>query len=483
MSPQYRRVSVAIYTTVSLVAFEGTSVAAALPELTADLGRIDLLPWVITAYLFAAGVTTIVAGPLVDALGVRRMFVGSAIVFSLTGFSAGLANDIWMMIGIRLVQGGASGVLFASTIAAVNLAYPSSLTGRAFAANSTIWGLLGAAAPALAALLLEIASWRWIFFVNLPLGAIALLAGRTTLPERQEGAEAPSIDWRGAGLAAVFTLSTIAAVDQLGPRSAALAAVAVAAVAAYVAHARRVERPVLRLDHIAGQPYRTIGLVPALMIGGAFASNLYITIYVAAGRGWSTTTAAWSVLFLTIGWTTGANTSSRLLDRSTEIAVMTVGLGTGITGSVVLAGTAIVEGPLAGVFAGLAGMGLGIGLSTNAALTLLRRVTKPQLIGRAGAAHQFLRGQGFTLGSAAGGAVLLFVVGRELGTVEPVQRLLAGDEVAAGSSVAEAVRNGFAVVSVLSMATTAAALAPLLSLRRYTNSAASADRLPAAVRE
>ncbi len=472
LSAEYRKTSTAIYTSIGLVAFEGTSVAAAIPELAGDLGRIELLPWVISGFLFASGIATIVAGPLVDALGARRLFLWSAWIFTITGFVAGFSNDLPVLIGIRLIQGGASGVLLASTIAAVNLAYPAGLTGRAFAANSTVWGILGAAAPAIAAVLLRFASWRWIFFVNLPLGLLAIVAGRNTLPERQEGAEPLSIDWRGAFLAAVFTLASIAAVDQLGWRSVGLAAVALVSVVVYVMHARRIERPVLRLAHVTAQPYRTMALTPALVVGAAFTTNIYITVYVAAGRGYANTTAAWSVLCLTLGWTIGANVSSLALDRTSEPNVMGIGLVISTVGLALSALVTNINATLVLLFVGVVLLGVGVGMNTNASLTMVRNRTEPNQIGRAGAAYQFIRGQGFTLGSAAGGAILLFVVDRQLGSVGPVQKLLAGEEVAAGPEIAAAVRSGFGAVTLASLALITLAYLPMISLMRYERSSA-----------
>ncbi|NNF53640.1 MAG: MFS transporter [Acidimicrobiales bacterium] len=465
LSPEYRKISTAIYLGIALVAFEGTAVAAALPQLAADLGRIDLLSWVITAFLFASGLVTIIAGPLVDAIGSRKVFVAAAAIFAVSGFAAGLVTNIFVLIALRLVQGGGSGALIAASIAAVNLAYPSNLTPRAFAANSTIWGIMGAAAPAIAAVVLNIASWRWIFFINLPLGMLCILTARSTFPEQQDGAETPSIDWIGAGLAAVVTLATIVAVDELGYRSLIMLSVVGIAGYLFILHARRTERPVLRLQHIAGHPYRSLGLTPTLMVTSAFATNIYITLYVSAGRGWSAGESAWAVLFLVIGWTTGANTSSLLQARFHEVDIMTLGLASGLIGSGTTAIFAWADSSVIGVFAGLFASGVGIGLATNAALILLRAATEPRLIGRAGAAHQFMRNQGFTIGSAAGAAILLLVVGRELGSVEPVQQLLAGEEVVAGPLIASSVRDGFTAVAVVAFVIMLLAVVPMRALR------------------
>ncbi|MFK8026309.1 MAG: MFS transporter [Ilumatobacter sp.] len=471
LSREHRNLSIAIYITIALVAFEGTSVAAALPELAADLGDVGRLPWVITAFLFALGLSTVVAGPLVDAIGSRRLFFWSALAFAITGFLAGLAPTLDVLIAIRLAQGVASGVLFGATLAAVNLGFPPSLIARAFAANSTIWGVVGAAAPAIAAVMLSVSSWRWIFFINLPLGAIALIAGRTAMPERQPGAEPLSVDVRGVAFAAVFTLASIATVDQLGAQSLAFAALAVASVVGYARHARRTERPVIALAHIAEQPFRSIAAVPSLMLTAAFTTNVYVTVYVAAGRDVSNGLAAFSVLFFTIGWTIGANTSSLLMRRTTATSVMSVGLVAGIAGTTVVVVGVGTNTALAVAFGGLLILGVGIGLTTNASLVILRAATPPAQIGRASAANQFARSQGFTLGAASGGAILLFVVDRRLGSVDPIRTLLSGDELDSSvfteTAVAEAVRSGFAAATITSLVVMIAAIPAMRSLHRY----------------
>jgi hypothetical protein len=119
------------------------------------------------------------------------------------------------------------------------------------------------------------------------------------------------------------------------------------------------------------------------------------------------------------------------------------------------------------VLAALLLAGIGVGLSTNAALTLLRAVTPPAQIGRAASAHQFIRNQGFTVGSALGGSVMLFVVAAQIGAVEPVQRLLAGEDPALTVGVAEAVAAGYAASMIVATVIAAMAVFPVLSLRRH----------------
>lgn len=476
LSPPFLRASIAIYTTMALVAFEGTAVAAALPQVTGDIGRLELLPWVITTFLFASGVATVMSGPVVDSLGTARVFRWAVVVFSAAGFAAGLAPTMETLIAIRAVQGAGGGMVVAVGLAATSLVYPDRLSGRAFAANSTVWGVMGAAAPAIAAVMLTVASWRWIFFINLPLGAIALVAGWRVLPGPRSRHQL-KLDPLGALLVALFTISTLLAVDHLSAMSVGWALVAIVSIVLYRVHARRSARPIVRLAHVFEQPYSMLGLTTAAMITAAFSANIYVTLYVSAGRGAGPTLTAWSVFFFTIGWTVGANTSSRMLDRMAESTVMRVGVLTTAPGLALATASVVIDAPLAFLFAGLLCGGIGIGLATNAALTLLRALTPPDEIGRAASAHQFIRNQGFTLGSALGGSVLLFVVGSRLGTVEPVQQLLAGQVLDGSAGIAEAVVAGYATTLSMALVIAVLALLPVASLRRYLATArAAADR-------
>ena len=133
----------------------------------------------------------------------------------------------------------------------------------------------------------------------------------------------------------------------------------------------------------------------------------------------------------------------------------------------VVAALATADAPLAAIFAFLLASGLGIGSSTNAGLTLLRALSDSQEIGRATSAHQFYRNLGFTLGAAAGGAVILVVVGSAVGDVEAVRNLLAGTDVAATADVESALADGFAVAATVGAAVAATAIVPFLVLRRH----------------
>lgn len=468
--------SIAIYTTVALAAFEGLAVSAALPQVASDLGDVHLLPWVVTGYLLMSGVATVVAGPLVDSYGVRVVFRVAIVVFVTGAVIASFVPSMPIMIGARLIHGAGGGAIIAVGIAAVGLIYPGHLVGRAFAANATVWGVMGVAGPGIAAFMLTTLDWRWIFLVNIPLGLIALAAGWKVMPGPVENVHSRRVDV--PGVIGVLTLNTflLLAVDTLALQSLAWLGAAVVAGAGLWIHIRRTADPIMRIRHLVSQPFSTLAVSLALLVTGAVALSSFLTLYVRGGRGASEVVTAWSVFFFVIGWTLGANLSSRLLDRMAESSV--IGIGFAFTApSLGLLGVAVtIDAPLAVILGLMVLAATGVGLGTNAGLTLLRAVSDASEIGRSSAAHQFFRNQGFTLGAAMGGAVILAVVATAVGDVEAVRDVLASNAVP-NPTVSEAIRAGYAAAAFTGFAVVTVGLVPFFALRRHLAPARSSRTL------
>ena len=478
-APELRAAMLALLTIVAVSAFEGLAVAAALPQVAADLGDVDLLPWVLTTYLLVAGVATVVAGALVDRHGVRPVFRWSVSIFVVGAVLAALAPNMPVLVAARVVHGIGGGATNAVALAAVGLVFPKHLVGRAFAVNATVWGVMSVAGPGLAAGLLLVANWRWIFLVNIPLGALAFVLGSRSLPDRPpQGAAAGRgrIDLPALALLTVFSVGSLVAFDQLAWTSLLAFGVALAAGVLVMRRMRGRRDALVAPRHVLQAPLGPLAWTIALLLIGGIGMQLYVPLYVSAGRGVSTALAAWSVMFFTLGWTVGANVSSRLMDTRGPQQVTTLGATVVGPACAAVGVLALLDAPLWSVLTVVTAAGFGMGTSTNSALTLLRHLAPDEELGRATAAHQYIRSQGFAGGSALAGAVLLLVVATQVGDVEVVRELLAGEgDATVGSAVAAAVADGFAVASLVCAGVALLAHLPLRAVRREARATATAS--------
>lgn len=230
---------------------------------------------------------------------------------------------------------------------------------------------------------------------------------------------------------------------------------------------RTAESAALRPRHVARAPFGPLAWAISLLLSGAIAVQSFVPLYVRGGRGGGTALTAWSVLFFTVGWTLGANLSSKILDRMAESTLVAVSFGIAIPGAATTGLLAAAGAPLWMIFAALTVLGGSVGSATNAALTLLRDVADDGELGRATAAHQFLRNQGITVGAALGGATILLVVSRRIGDTEQVRALLSGADAAASAPVAHAIAAGFTTAGLAGAAVITSGIVPLVVLRRH----------------
>lgn len=449
LSRRYAAVSITIFTMVSLSAFESLAVIAALPEIASELGSVELLAWIVTAYLIAATLSSVAAGAFIDSMGVRLIFLIGVSVFGVATVLAALAPTMELLIGVRLLHGAGGGLVFTASLAAVPLAYPSEMVGRAYAAGATVWGALAVAGPAIAALVLTFLEWRWIFLVILPLVALGAALGARTLPGPVEGAEPAGLDLRGLTLLALFFLGLVLALDSLSVRSVPFGVAALIGAYGYWRHARGIDSPVVWIEHFFLEPYRSLWMAVMFLLIGGVGPYVFTPVYVRAARFGSDSLTAWSVLFLTVGWSAGANISGRLQDRASGDQIMLAGIS--VTAVTMLINALLVglSGPLWLIFLVMTAMGIGIGLGTNAAFHVLRVATADAVIGRVTAAHDFGRNIGFTGGTAIGGGLLFAVMSGRIADIDLVRDVLAGADVAASADVADAVAAGFAVMQLV----------------------------------
>jgi MFS family permease len=454
-----RPVVVALMSVIAIASYNNLSAAAALPDIGDDLGDIELLPWVITLELLTSAVAVLAAGPVVDSLGARRVFRIAVVGFAATSLAVAAAPSMFVLLAARGVQGVFAGAIMTVGVASIGLAIPERLRPKAFALTSSVWGVMGVAGPAIAAIFVATVGWRGIFIVNVPVTLVAAVIGWHRIPDRQTGAAHQAVDRVGLALVAAITTAVLALASYVPVIIAVAVLVLVVSVPAYGRWSRRTADPVVRLHHLLEDRYRTVHLTSMAVLAGGVGANSFLPLYLRTARGQSAGIAAFGVLFLTVGWSVSAYISSRLQERRPGEWVSLLGSLIATPGIVFAAICVQVGAPVAVVYAAFYWVGSGVGMVTSTGAALLQSRTAPAEMGRLNAAHQFLRTLAITFGIAAVGAITLAIVDARTGDVERVRDILSGDDLAVSTDVLESISDGFAI-AIAVMAVVVAASVP-----------------------
>src|SRR5947209_6926645 len=229
-----------------------TILATALPTIAADLGRLADVSWVVTAYVVAAAATGPLGGRLGDRYGRKHVLYVSLALFLATSAVCVVAQSLWMLVVARSIQGAAAGGLMSLAQAAVGDLVSPRERGRYQGYIMAVFAVAASVGPLLGGLLVDHASWRWVFYVNLPVGALALAGLHLWLPSTAVQAPRTRLDLPGAALLAAGTIALMLACLWGGQRYgwgsaviiALLAGSAVLAVALAV-RTRSVEDPIV----------------------------------------------------------------------------------------------------------------------------------------------------------------------------------------------------------------------------------------------
>ena len=286
-----------IMVTLLLAALDQTIVSTALPRIVSDLGGLSSYSWVFTAYMLATTVTVPLYGKLGDKYGRRPLFLFSISLFLVGSALCGLAQNMTELVAFRAVQGLGAGGLFPLSLATVGEVVPprdrgryQGLIGAVFAASSII-------GPAVGGFIVDNLSWRWVFYVNVPVGAVALGVIVVTMPKVAAKLE-HSIDWLGAAVLAAGTAALLLGLvwggNQYAWTSAHVLGALVASVlllGAFALIERRVEEPILPFELLRN---RTVSASVACMglVGMAmFGTIAFVPLFVQGVIGTSATSS------------------------------------------------------------------------------------------------------------------------------------------------------------------------------------------------
>lgn len=266
-------------------------VNVALPPIGRDLdASFSGLQWVVDGYALALAALLLLVGALADVVGRKRTYLAGLALFTLASLACGLAPSEGALIAARVVQGAGAAAMFATTIALLDGAYAGSARGVAFGVWGATNGAAAAAGPIVGGLLTEALSWRWVFFVNVPVAVVAVALARRTLSESRTP-HGQRIDWAGgaaftvAAASLTFALLRADAVGWGSPQTLACGALALVALLLFAAIERRTPQPLLDLRLLRRGPLGGILLAGALYSAAAFGALVYASIWLQDARG------------------------------------------------------------------------------------------------------------------------------------------------------------------------------------------------------
>lgn len=352
-----------------MVALDQTVIGTALPTVMVELHGFGLYAWVGTAYLLTSVITVPVFGKLGDEHGRKRFILAAIVLFTLASMMCGLARSMEQLVWARALQGIGGGMLIATAFASVPDMFPEARERlRWQVLFSTAFGLANAAGPSLGGFLTEYMGWRWVFFVNLPVGLLGLWFVWRHLPRirHRDGPAAP-MDWTGAALLALALGSLLLLLEWLsqgrpGPLLAVTAAVGAIAGAVLVWWERRCAHPVLPLAMFADRRLQSLFALSAIMGFCLFAVVYYAPLLFQGGFGLSPREAGLLITPLAVFITVGSIVNGRIVTRLPRPnAMLYAGLGLFCLAALALTQT-VAATPHALIYGAMMCAGLGLGL-------------------------------------------------------------------------------------------------------------------------
>jgi EmrB/QacA subfamily drug resistance transporter len=389
---------------MSLGALEATVVGTAMPTVVATLGGLAHYSWVFSAYLLTSTASVPIWGRLSDLYGRRRMYLFGIIVFLIGSILSGVSSSMMQLIAARALQGLGAGAIIPLSMTIIGELYTLEERGRTQALFSGVWGLASIAGPLVGGYITDALSWRWVFYINLPFGILALLVIALAYPPRREATQV-RVDWAGAAL--MFSGVSALLLALGGETGAGLmwfaAAMILLAAFAWVEH--RTPEPILPVDLFMDPLIARSNIVAFLFGTAMFGAIAFIPLYVQGVLGGSATQAGQVLTPLFLGWVAMSIVAARLTVRIGYRRIAIAGSVLLFAGFMGLA-TMSPESSRTQLLGSCLVMGMGMGCSMLSLLLAVQHGVDRSRLGIATSLNQFSRSIGAAIGIAAMGALM-----------------------------------------------------------------------------
>jgi EmrB/QacA subfamily drug resistance transporter len=406
---------VVVMTGMFVAALDSTVVGTAMPTAIGDLGGIDRYSWVFAAYLLVSTATTPVFGRFSDVVGRKRVYFVALVVFVGASMLCGQSQTMDELIAFRALQGLGAGALISTGITMIGDLFDVRQRGRVQGFTASVWATSAIIGPTIGGIITQTLSWRWTFYVNLPIGLLAIVL-LLNLHDREEH-HGGSIDWLGAVVFATAATTLLLGVNGTYPLITIPTAIILAIL--FLAIERRTPEPLVDLT-LLGIPVIGLGLALTLVQGVMqFGATTFIPPFAQGVLGRTPVEAGIALATMSIAWPIGSVTTGWFLLRIGLRRAVIAGSFAPLVGTAILASlTPSAPLPLLALGAGL--MGLGMGVIATPLLVGAQTAVGYRKRGVVTSLLNFTRSLGGAVGVAALGATLNAAIGSRAEELTPL---------------------------------------------------------------
>ena len=403
-----------------LAALDATIVSTALPTIVGDLHGANHLSWVVVAYLLASTVSTPLWGKLGDLYGRKIFFIWAIVIFLAGSMLCGFAQNMLELIVFRAIQGLGGGGLMVGAQAVIADVVPPRERGKYSGLFGAVFGAATVLGPLLGGFIVEYWSWRWIFFVNVPFGIVALLVTAAALPNagvrRQHVIDYAGIITLTLAASALILFTSLGGSDfaWMSWKSIGLLVTGLALTVAFIMIERRSVEPVLPPSLFANRVFSSASAIGFVVGFAMFGAMTFLPLYFQDVHGASPTNSGLRLLPMMVGLFSASIVTGQLVVRGWRYrpfpiagtAVMTIGIG--LLGTIGVTTSTFVTGAYMLI------LGVGIGLVMQILVTAVQNAVNPADVGAATAGTNFFRSIGGSFGTAVFGAIFANELPRQL---------------------------------------------------------------------
>lgn len=395
-----------------LSSLDQTIVGTAMPRVIADLHGLEHYAWVFTAYMLASTVSVPIYGKLSDIYGRRPFYMLGMVIFLLGSALSGMAQSMPQLILFRGIQGLGAGAMMPIAMAIIGDVFPPSERGKWQGLLMSVFGLTTIVGPTLGGWLTDNWGWRWVFYVNMPVGVLALAVAGLALP-RVVNSRAHTVDYLGAAALIAGTVPLLLGFSWAGteyawgsPQIIGLLAFAVVALVAFVVIETKAAEPIISPRLFHNQIFRVSSLATFLTAAGMFGATLYLPLFIQGVLGKSATSSGAVLTPMMLGFIVSSIIGGQIMSRTGRYKFLALGGFIVATVGMFLLSQMPADVSSSVVIRNMIILGLGIGVSMSLFTIIVQNAFPFRQLGEVTASLTFFRSIGGTIGAALFGTVM-----------------------------------------------------------------------------